>query len=230
MNKRLHTVPCVLLLALVVAASGPSGCSPESRFGVLSSLFDGVTHPDSMSTREKAEARAAQRAAVDSLRNSSAEQVAALQLVIHPPYADGDCTVCHESGDSGSFSGTATLVAPVTELCITCHDDVEVETLREEHAWVHGPVAAGACTSCHNPHQTTFPSLLLAAPERDLCIRCHTGASGPSQKNHSTVAERSCLDCHAPHSADGRSLPEMGMHLEVLPEMRLTLVSRTGSL
>jgi predicted CXXCH cytochrome family protein len=37
------------------------------------------------------------------------------------------------------------------------------------------------CLSCHEPHASQFPNVLLADPARALCIRCHEGGENPAE-------------------------------------------------
>ena len=52
-------------------------------------------------------------------------------------------------------------------LCFSCH-----ENNKTNRAFVHGPVAAGDCNICHNPHSAPYDNL---AEEKgaDLCLLCH---------------------------------------------------------
>jgi predicted CXXCH cytochrome family protein len=193
-----------LLIGIVIMA--PVGCSSSAKFSVSNLLFDGVKHPDSL--RAEAHRDSLEAARIVALAMDGDQQVipAGNQDLItkHPPYEDGDCTVCHESGDPKSFSGTAALVDPIRVLCLDCHDDLSHEELQEEYAWVHGPVAAGACNGCHNPHQSTFENLLLADGARDLCLRCHGEAAVNASPSHTDVTGADCTSCHGAHGWSSR--------------------------
>lgn len=77
------------------------------------------------------------------------------------------------------------------------------------------------CTSCHDPHDTTYDFFLLETNRNSrLCLQCHRPANWPAsvhalsastyiRKNpwiteFGTVAENGCENCHRPHSAAGR--------------------------
>ena len=82
-----------------------------------------------------------------------------------------------------------------------CHSEVT------QAAYLHGPVASGACTTCHeydSPEEHTF------APKRDgaqMCAFCHIGkTSTAGLLVHVPVAEGKCLECHDPHGSNTRVL------------------------
>ena len=71
----------------------------------------------------------------------------------------------------------------------------------------HGPVAVGACDTCHtyaNEKQHTFT---LKAQKAELCTFCHIGGGGgKGQVVHKPVTDGDCLGCHNPHGGPTRSL------------------------
>ncbi len=85
------------------------------------------------------------------------------------------------------------------ELCFQCHDK-GMFTKKT----VHPPVAAGMCTSCHNPHSTAAPKLLIA---ENICLTCHDQKAFTDGKDvHPPVAAGMCPSCHNPHSTDTQHL------------------------
>lgn len=81
------------------------------------------------------------------------------------------------------------------------------------------------CSSCHDPHDNTFPKFLVTSNTASaLCITCHT-KSGWSGSSHATstatwngvapnpwphtseltVAANACENCHQPHTAAGKA-------------------------
>lgn len=91
---------------------------------------------------------------------------------------------------------------PATQLCLTCHADLGFK----DKKYVHGPVAAGACILCHDPHSSWYANLLTGAP-RNACNACHAGVRESVQKSrhaHPPVAEGRCTLCHDPHASDQR--------------------------
>ena len=110
-----------------------------------------------------------------------------------------DCFVCHDEK-----SRTYAIAVADADLCAKCHDR------RPAAKFVHGPVAIGSCTVCHDPHGQTNPAFLMMSGEA-LCFRCHTEADA---LKHLVAAEgggvflrdKGCTFCHSPHQADRRYL------------------------
>ena len=103
----------------------------------------------------------------------------------HAGYLEGECENCHspKKGEAGQGSG---------KLCHSCHD--RQDTAR----YLHGPVGAGQCTVCHDPHgspNTAFATL----PGIKLCIACH---DQPGSQTHVRSSSRqSCEVCHNAHGS-----------------------------
>jgi predicted CXXCH cytochrome family protein len=113
----------------------------------------------------------------------------------HGMLARKDCFVCHEEG-ARSFRGSIR----EADLCAKCH------VPRPPAKFVHGPVAVGGCTVCHDPHGQTNPALLVASGE-SLCFTCHLESD--VLKHLMTTPggavyqrEKGCVSCHDPHQAD----------------------------
>jgi predicted CXXCH cytochrome family protein len=68
--------------------------------------------------------------------------------------------------------------------------------------FVHGPVAVGACATCHKPHSSTEPKLLLA-DANTLCKTCHpdTGKAEEGLHLHKAM-DVGCVNCHDAHASD----------------------------
>lgn len=111
-----------------------------------------------------------------------------------------DCFVCHDEK-----SRSYTIATADADLCAKCHDR------KPAMKFVHGPVAIGSCTVCHDPHGQANPALLVASGEA-LCFRCHTEADAlkhlvirtPGSGN--ILREKGCVFCHDPHQSDRRFL------------------------
>ena len=115
--------------------------------------------------------------------------------------ATDSCDSCHESVASPHpQKGKATfkLAQPVPALCETCHDALG----KQSH--VHPPVKEGMCTTCHNPHASDQPKLLVQ-PVKELCQTCHP-APAEAQHLHGPFSAGECLSCHLPHESSGPSL------------------------
>ena len=118
---------------------------------------------------------------------------------IHEPQKE--CATCHGEKKKRTFSAAVQLVAKPPELCYECH-----EGMRELQGRGHGPVLAGECLLCHDPHKTRNEHLLKkAVPE--MCYQCHNQQAivqiggGHGQEHYSK-----CLDCHVGHASEGRYL------------------------
>jgi len=70
---------------------------------------------------------------------------------------------------------------------------------------VHPPVAAGMCTSCHDPHSSRADKMLTPdMPE--LCFKCHGSKEFSRRSKHGPVAIGMCTACHEPHQANQEKL------------------------
>ena len=115
--------------------------------------------------------------------------------VVHPAVEMG-CNSCHEGLHQGEKPAPK-LMTDVPDLCFSCHDKSAFEKKS-----VHAPVAAGMCLSCHNPHASSLPKLLVAAVP-DLCFTCHDKNTLVKMSSHVSAAGGQCLTCHNPHGSDG---------------------------
>lgn len=91
---------------------------------------------------------------------------------VHPPAAE-DCANCHtpHGGDNKYLLSEADVMA----LCQSCHDNVTKTHFHPMGGKTKDPNREGPviCTSCHSPHNSDNPALLLGEPNRELCMRCH---------------------------------------------------------
>jgi predicted CXXCH cytochrome family protein len=107
-----------------------------------------------------------------------------------------DCSFCH----SNTARGYA-IEERDSQLCGKCHEQ------KNRGPYVHGPVAVGSCTVCHDPHGQTNPALLVRTGE-DLCFGCHTAedalqhllVQGAGDK--SFLRDKGCGFCHDPHNSE----------------------------
>jgi predicted CXXCH cytochrome family protein len=118
---------------------------------------------------------------------------------VHEPFADGDCSVCHEEED-----GQILTVEDVDEICLACHDS---ESLGLGGRHVHSAAVTGPCTACHEAHASDTEHLLVDSTPR-LCAECHDEATpaGLGVAAHAPIREGDCLACHAAHGSDEGSL------------------------
>ena len=101
------------------------------------------------------------------------------------------CEGCHP-GPRGPFKADV----PLAAMCGKCHKP------RDAGKFVHGPVAAGGCLACHDPHGARNPRLQKAALS---CFTCHQPFPAAS-RIHEPLKAGACGRCHNPHSADDRAL------------------------
>lgn len=114
------------------------------------------------------------------------------------------CTGCHKQDDPKlhQFSSQS------TASCASCHASFHQQTMSKAWGFVHGPVAAAACGTCHDPHQSQHKHLLKKEGNA-LCLNCHRDVSRavPSQKSqHPPWKKQLCLNCHSPHGSKQQSL------------------------
>ena len=145
-----------------------------------------------------------------------------------------DCVSCHSNQTAQNSSENYTLIKPVPELCYSCHKDVGIEG-----QWWHGPVAAGECLLCHEPHKADYKSLLKKTVPQ-LCYQCHEINTLELITNHTDTSYVRCNDCHERHSSPGKKLLKQNFYKSeagsisviqnpsVLP--RLLLLDRRDSL
>jgi predicted CXXCH cytochrome family protein len=107
-------------------------------------------------------------------------------FVFHP--AIEKCSSCHPLTDK-SFR-TAGLKEKV---CYRCHQR------KDRRKFVHGPMGAGECTACHDPHGSSHKALNVAEPQA-LCSLCHDQKS--SEQHLRSSKGKPCIQCHDPHASD----------------------------
>lgn len=134
---------------------------------------------------------------------------------VHGPIGTFSCGYCH------SNAGTPKHVVPKqgAALCYECHSDMSTQI--QKMKFKHGPVEAGMCEACHDPHGSSHESQLIK-PINDLCLSCHghitkgfhvvrgvDGGSHPlkGKKDPSRTSsgrDMSCVSCHNPHGGEFR--------------------------
>jgi predicted CXXCH cytochrome family protein len=162
---------------LAAAAITWSGCTvTPDNYKRLSRFFDGVPDPNVVIAADGSESGPAQRMP---------------SLSIHEPYAKEACAECHNTGIRLSRDSSS--------MCLKCHEKVP-----DEHAQMHGPVAAGACLWCHSPHESPYKHLMRDADHK-ICAQCHTPSLLDATRvpAHAEVG-RSCLECHFGHGGPER--------------------------
>ncbi|MFZ4521378.1 MAG: cytochrome c3 family protein [Bacteroidales bacterium] len=174
----------VLLLMVYVY-----GCSPVKHHKTLAFFFDGVPSPqanDDFASRDSVKKP-------DSITGKSLQKAGKPQPNYHKPYKEKHCDACHDQGTMGKF------VIEQPMLCYQCHADFS-----KKYKVVHGPVAGGFCTLCHEPHSSVNRKLLKRV-DQQLCFYCHTADIVLNTKAHANIADTSCTDCHNPHGGNDRT-------------------------
>ena len=104
-----------------------TGCSVERNYELLSFFFDGVPNPNALP--------------ILAASGDPATIRASATYSAHTPYLEGECATCHGQG--------FTMRGIDVGVCLDCHAEVP-----DEHRYMHGPVAVGACLVCHVPHES----------------------------------------------------------------------------
>jgi predicted CXXCH cytochrome family protein len=162
------------------------GCSMETTHKTLTFFLDGVDRVNFFNSY----------LSNDSLRKESVTKREALlkknrpDRCVHKPYKEKKCDECHTPDKR--------LLMPMPELCYKCH-----KSFNESYAVIHGPVASGNCTNCHNQHSSTYPKLLIR-PGQQLCLYCHNSSLIFASKVHKEIEDAECTLCHSPHGGKTR--------------------------
>lgn len=124
----------------------------------------------------------------------------------HPALDDG-CPTCHLPHVAPA---AAMLKKDQAALCFDCHDAFVFPPAAGSGGSLHLPVAQGACSRCHAPHGSAVKKLLLASPNRELCLTCHKDptlapAGEPWAVQHPALDD-GCPACHRPHVAEAPRL------------------------
>jgi DmsE family decaheme c-type cytochrome len=84
------------------------------------------------------------------------------------------------------------------EVCTGCHQAQRTDLFKPSHH----PLREGTmtCTSCHSPHGSSAPTLLVKNTITETCTGCHAEFRGPFLWEHQPVAEN-CANCHDPHGS-----------------------------
>ena len=120
------------------------------------------------------------------------------RFYIHAKVGEPKCTECHRKR-RGKIDFKR--ITPARYNCTTgnCHPK-----MGKDAAHVHGPVGAGVCISCHNPHGS-FEPLQMERTGQDLCLVCHEAKRKEFDQAvvHPPV-EEGCVECHDPHQSPKR--------------------------
>lgn len=177
----------IVLIAMGMALL--SQCSPYAGKSVLHFFFDGVPETDSISMQGGDPEGIM---ADSSLRSEGILAISDSESFVHYPYGERECASCHNEQALGS------MLEPQPGLCYICHED-----LAEQYSYLHGPVAGGYCTACHDPHRSESEKLLKMTGEA-LCFYCHEAKSVLGNDIHEELEGMLCTDCHNPHGGEDK--------------------------
>lgn len=80
------------------------------------------------------------------------------------------CTDCHDP--HGTFENNQLrTTADRNMICMRCHSETAGPFMYE-----HPAVKTGGCTTCHAPHGSPNPRMLLLSNVNTLCLQCHTAS------------------------------------------------------
>jgi len=178
-----------LLLLFFFMAILLESCSPQKKHDVLTIFFDGVPDP-SKKVVKKVDTVLTKQIQVVQEPESQPE----VRSYIHPPYKERACSECHKINEG------YTLQEKLPALCFNCHDNYGMK-----FKVLHGPVALGECTICHNPHSSKNEKL-LNFDGQSLCYECHEKSDVLKNDVHSGIEDSKCWDCHDPHGGKDRFL------------------------
>jgi predicted CXXCH cytochrome family protein len=173
-----------------------AACSVQDHYRALSFFFDGVPSPEAIRQASLADSLKAAASATDS--STIFAQAAILNSLVHQPYLEKKCNVCHNPGSMGSLNQL------MPGLCYQCHT-----SFAEQFTFEHGPSSGGYCMQCHQPHQSKEEKLLIRTGN-GLCLQCHDTVLVDENPFHKLSAEKNCITCHNPHGSNNYSLMQPG--------------------
>lgn len=106
------------------------------------------------------------------------------------------CVDCH-SPHGASRKATTSSHAGNDTACFKCHGDK-----RGPFTFEHAPVKLDGCASCHEPHGSVNPRMLIRADVKSLCLECHTqsttalGGIPPAFHDVRSPRYQNCSTCH----------------------------------
>jgi predicted CXXCH cytochrome family protein len=137
------------------------------------------------------------------------------------------CESCHKVPAEGGFSR---LVDTPEPLCFKCHKKDQFKG-----SVIHGPFAAGACITCHNPHGGSVPGMLRSTGPQ-MCLECHKEMSArfSNARFPHKAALTGCTNCHSPHLSDQQHLLTAAVpklcgkcHADIAKDVRTAVVKHS---
>ncbi len=174
-----------------------TGCDRVARHKVLSFFFEGVPPLDSERQAVDTGATDEESPTTETEVAVTSEKPARIAKQTDPSRHEPakDCDQCHRR--IGSWS-RKTLTRPLPEVCYTCHTDYSAAG-----GYLHGPIAAGACAFCHDPHGAKYVHLQKELQPK-LCYQCHLREDIASIADHQDKQHSICTECHDPHMGSRR--------------------------
>ncbi len=116
------------------------------------------------------------------------------RFYVHTNPSELSCKECHKQR-RGKFNFKRNVPAKADCTTSGCHTNFG------KSAHVHGPIGAGVCISCHNPHGS-YNQMAMARTGQELCTICHQAKEEEFNqgKVHVPVKE-GCVSCHNPHES-----------------------------
>ena len=121
---------------------------------------------------------------------------------VHSPVKES-CEKCHMRH---GFTQKLVLTKKLPDLCIDCHAGVQKDL---ESANVHGALAKGGCTGCHDPHAADNRQFLRKSEGgKSVCLGCHEELASDAAlaTAHDPFKKGDCAVCHAPHASERPNL------------------------
>jgi len=174
-----------LHIVLLTAFFALTRCAGTTNYEVLSFFFDGVPSPDTSANFDSKEIQTGITPQQNDLLSAISEKTDT--LIIHRPYAEKKCKVCHD------VTAMSEAKKQILQRCNNCHSKFQ-----QQYKYVHGPVAVLDCVSCHAPHKSENAGLLKRTGDT-LCTYCHTNLGQVEIDQHAKIGSVGCLECHKPH-------------------------------
>ncbi len=94
----------------------------------------------------------------------------------HHPLPEGamSCVDCHNPHGGQAPGRNQRFIAANEPSCFRCHTN-----LRGPYTFEHAPVKLEGCQTCHMPHGSANPRMLVRHEVRFVCLECHANASVP---------------------------------------------------
>jgi DmsE family decaheme c-type cytochrome len=120
-----------------------------------------------------------------------AEQKSDFQKPFHHRVEEGliKCSDCHNA--HGTDLERQLRATPDQDMvCFKCHSDK-----RGPFVFEHEPVKVDGCQTCHTPHGSTNPRMLITARTNSLCLQCHAATDAIGHTQNTRLQQ--CIACHS---------------------------------